>query len=95
VQFYPLQQPLPIFIVIATIAALLVASYVLFRHARRDTCTWPRWLRLAVQVPGWLLVPLGFYLVIGLALEGNGLGVGTVAAMLTALGNALTRDRTT
>lgn len=73
---------------------LLGTCFVLFRRARRPTCTWPRWWRRLAQAPGWFLVVLGVYVVIGLAVmeireKRVGLGTGTLAAAGSALLKAI------
>jgi hypothetical protein len=91
------QYPYLLFLAVMTpIAGVLIGMYVLFRRARRETCTWPRWLRRVAQAPGWLLVALGVYEVIGLAVleireKRVGLGTGTCVAVIGATIKGLTR----
>ena len=77
--------------IVGGIGAVLMTIFALFKAARRPTCTWPKTWRRVAQAPGWLLVALGFYVVCGLAWMGNPLGLGTVAAMITAALKALAK----
>lgn len=85
----PLPGGLKISIVILGLSATLIGAFLLFRAARRPTCRWPRPVRAIVQAPGWMLVPLGVYCVIGLAVmevqeHRVGLGTGTCVAVIGA-----------
>lgn len=85
----PLPDAVRISLLILGMIATGVGVFVVFRAARRPTCHWPRPLRIVAQAPGWLLVPAGALLVIGLAkIEIDehrvGLGTGTLAAVVSA-----------
>ncbi|PYR63977.1 MAG: hypothetical protein DMF88_24125 [Acidobacteria bacterium] len=87
---FPLIEPMPILVFNLAAAAVLITMFVLFRRARRETCTWPRWLRVIAQAPAWLLVPLGGWVIVGLAMleireKRGGLGIGTIVAAIGAL----------
>jgi len=89
-------EPVPILVFNLAVASVLIAIFVLFRRARRDTCTWPRRLRRIAQAPGWFLVVFGVYIVIGLAVmeireKRIVLGTGTCVAVITSTLKAIAR----
>lgn len=82
-------EPGPILVFNVSVAAALIGLFLLFRHARRPACTWPRLWRLVAQAPGWLLAAAGAVLIVGLAQmeireKRVGLGTGTLVAVITA-----------
>lgn len=99
---FPPTEPIPIVrftVVMGGIAATLIAMLALFRRARRVTCRWPRAWRIAAQVPGWCLVPLGAFGIVALAIteireKRGGLGLGTLMAVIGATVKALFRGST-
>jgi hypothetical protein len=95
----PMPPPHPYLVfleVMVPIAAVLIGMFVLFKRARRETCAWPRWLRLVAQGPGWFLVAWGAFSIAVLTYweirdKRVGLGTGTCVALISAVLKALTR----
>ena len=82
--------------IMTPIVGVLLGILVLFKRARRESCTWPRAARRIAQAPGWLLVALGTYVVIGLAVmeireKRGGLGTGTCIAVIASVYKAIAR----